>query len=444
MNVPRVSSVVVATLFLILVQPSPTRGQGSNPDSLLSAALAMSRKGDADGARRLAQLIVAAHPRYHDARLLLARTLAWSGALEEALRHVDTILTDQPRHRDARLFKATVLSWQKEYMPAIKTLSDLVAEEGETADVAAELGKVYLWNRDPRMSYHWYRIAYEKDSLSADAVRGLARASLMMGQNETSLNWYRRLLQLAPSDGEAHASVERLEYHAAHEILLQGSLESFSKPGIRSHNFFGVEYYHGVFEQIKPFLHLSTVSKFGASAHRIGGGMYWSPGYATGVMTQVIAAPGSSVVARWDALGEVNYFVGSGFELIGAYRFLSFARTDVHIVSPGVTWYASDNLWGTLRVYVSSGSSGSSSQTGVAIVVFKPDGITTMRLIASAGSEVQEATLAQQEIAQHPTTLTVSVRRRFIQSLALGMSYQYSSRLPSSSHTVLVTTSLYF
>ena len=440
----RLRIALIVFSFLLLPTALLAQDRVANPDSLFGVALRLQRSGEMNEAERIARLILTDYPRYYDARVLVARIAAWSGNHDAALEELNTVLSAQPHHRDARLAKATVLSWRKEYAKAIEMLRELLDEKPDAPDIAAELGKVYLWNNEPRMAYRYYEQSYGLDSLSTEVVRGLARASLRMNEHELSLIWYRRLLEMLPRDGEAHSSVQRLEYRSRHELLVQGSVESFTRKDFDNHFIWSGEYYNGTLQDVKPYVHVSTLSKFGKRAERIGAGLYWSPGYSTGFMGQVIASPRSSIAANWDATAEISYVVGSGLELIGAYRFLSFPLKDVHIGSPGVSWYLSGTTWLTLRAYFSSGTGGSASRTGVATIVHKPDELTTIRISGSTGSEVQQSGVTQQEIARRSAGVTISAKRRLMRTLAVGLSYQFSSREPSNSHTFLLTTSLYF
>jgi YaiO family outer membrane protein len=434
------SGVLLCFLFL----GAKLSAQVMDPDSLFRAAVQLQRAGDLSGAERTAHLLLDSYPRHHDARVLLARIAAWSGNYETAILQIDSVLSFQPHHREARLAKATVLSWRKDYSASINLLMGLQEEEPNAADIAAELAKVYFWSGDAQTAYHAYARAHELDSLSSDVVRGLARSSLRLKDYATGMKWYRRLLELLPNDGEAHTAIQRLEFRADHEVLFQGSIESYTSPAFGDHYVWTAEYYNGTMRDIKPYVHVSTLSKFGKRAERFGAGLYWSPGYSLGFMGQVIASPKGSVAAEWDATAELSYVVGNGIELIGTYRFLTFPPKDVHIIAPAVSWYFSGTTWLTVRSYFSSGTGGSSSRTGVIGLVHKPDDATTIRISGSSGSEVQQIGITEEEITRNSAGFSISGKRRINRMLALGLTYQFSSRIASNSHAALVSASFYF
>ena len=93
--------------------------------------------------------------------------------------------------------------------------------------------------------------------------------------------------------------------------------------------------------------------KFGYSEQRGGGGLewHWRPG--TRLFGQVLGGPSSNeVLPRVDAMGEVAHAHGAA-EWGASYRFVDFPSARVSVISPGVTWWPSDEVSLAVRYHLS-------------------------------------------------------------------------------------------
>jgi YaiO family outer membrane protein len=74
-------------------------------------------KGNYDGAVLAARRLLKAYPSYGDARVLLARILAWQKEYGEAEAAIDTLLAEEPQNTDALAVKRDITLWSKANTP---------------------------------------------------------------------------------------------------------------------------------------------------------------------------------------------------------------------------------------------------------------------------------------------------------------------------------------
>src|SRR5205085_10000265 len=83
--------------------------------------------------------------------------------------------------------------------------------------------------------------------------------------------------------------------------------------------------------------------KFGIRDERGGGGIEWRWKPLTALMGQVLVGPDNQLLAERDFLGEIDHTYGRA-SWIGTYRYLDFNGAWMAVLSPAVSWWASDRL----------------------------------------------------------------------------------------------------
>lgn len=441
--------IVFLSFLLWWLPASPARSQSAsptlNPDSLFFEGLRLYRAGASKEARVRFRAVLDRAPLYHDARVLYGRILAWDEDYRGAVSQFDSVLFYQPGNREARFAKAQVLAWSGRYRSAADILLVLTEEVPASAPYWLQLAHVYLWGRSPLKAVEYYEKAYLRDPDSPETLRGLARAHRQLRSNDLSLLWYLKLLDKVPGDQEALGEILRLSFRSDHEIQIQGSYESFTVSGFKEHTIGQLEYYLTLNENWKPFLHFSRISKFSADENRMGIGTYATIDYSISVLAQVLVVPDARIAPEFDGLAELSVPVGSGFEVVGGYRYMKFDSLHVHVPAPGLTLYLSDHSWVTARGYFGFASDNTTSGAFTAIASFRPHPLATVRLGGFTGNETIRATTFREVASLKSSGVFVGVRGRVSRFFALDGQYQYTSRsLSSNSHLILFSFSFLF
>ena len=434
-----------ALVLLFLHLAASSQIKPSNPDSVFSFALQLSREGRNAEALLSVRGLLQEHPDFDDARVLYGRLLAWQDKYPSALTQFDSVLAHSPSHPGARMAKAQVLAWSGRYEQSENLLGRLVREFPETAAYREELGKVYLWDGQASKALTEYQQAYRMDRRSVETLRGLARASLQLRLTADARRWYQDLLVLDPADHEAKGEVARLAYYSTYEVQIQGTYESFLRSGIEAHTIAQLEVYAALTERWKPFLHYSRIAKFGIKDDRFGLGAYITTGRSVSVFVQGIVSPGAAVAPRTDLTAEVEGGIGGGMGVVAGYRYLKFVNADVHVIHPGLTYYASGSLWFAASAYLGYTSLQTSSNAFLFTCSYELMPLTTARLGLFSGNEAFRATTLNELSTVKSLGGFVSLKTAVSEFLVADLRYQYTAHgIPSSAHLVTITLAFLF
>jgi YaiO family outer membrane protein len=398
-----------------------------NLDSLYHTAVAQQRAERYREAMATLQLLLRQQPHHHDARNLLGRVLALQGEFQQALQQYDSVLAEDRTNVDARFGKGLVLAWMKQYPEATALIGDLHREDPSNKEYLLQLGNIALWSNHPDRAYGFYEQAYRLDFSSVDILRGLARSSLQMGDYQRALEWYREVLRYSQGDPEARSEILRLTYSARHEVQVHWVQQTIENAETTQNTTMTAEYYNSVNRYWKPYLHISRVVKFAETQVRYGVGVYGRPQTGTGLFAQLLVSPAATVLPRFDATVELDQLVSRGIEVVGSYRYLSFAGSAAHILSPAVTLYPFEWLWLTPRLYLSRSSSGSST-AGVLTVFVQPMETTVFRLGVTSGDESFRATVLSEILSVRSRGVLIGAKARLHRNVALEGLYQYTAR----------------
>ncbi len=119
----RFGTIFVCTLLILLSPLSQLHAQ--DLDSLYRAARqAVFDEDDRDQAQAICATILNLDPKYVDARILLGRCLAWSGAYDSAAVHLEQVLQEQRFYDDARDALLDTYLWNKRWGDVVRVASD--------------------------------------------------------------------------------------------------------------------------------------------------------------------------------------------------------------------------------------------------------------------------------------------------------------------------------
>jgi YaiO family outer membrane protein len=114
---------VVGLIIAGLCNTFPLLSQNiEDPEAEYARIKTIAHGGDFVNAASAARTLVNMYPSYGDARVLLARILAWQEDFDLALAVIDTLLTTDPSNKDAISAKEDILLWMKSDNPSTTDL----------------------------------------------------------------------------------------------------------------------------------------------------------------------------------------------------------------------------------------------------------------------------------------------------------------------------------
>ncbi len=222
----------------------------THPDAVgeLRKGLELARSlGKADALREFAEAILSVEPSDADARAELGRALAAAGDAAGALREYDALLAAHPGEIPVLLAKRELLETGRDRLALANVLDELFRLDPTRTDVAVERGNVYLTaaydlaegSPERQEAARTALVAYERASTDPEAsdvsLLGIARASRLVDEHERALAAYGEFLgkeanrgRLAVRKELAHALRETGRYAEAVEEYgkaLAGGLE---------------------------------------------------------------------------------------------------------------------------------------------------------------------------------------------------------------------------
>jgi tetratricopeptide (TPR) repeat protein len=123
-----------------------------------------------------------------DAKLGIARALAWGDRLHESEAYYDSLLAESGgRRNDVLVGWAKTKSWRRDYVSAERTYRQVLAEDPEHHEARLGLAEVTLWSGRPRRAQLMYEELLADDPGDAEAMKGLAAAQEAAGRPDVAL-----------------------------------------------------------------------------------------------------------------------------------------------------------------------------------------------------------------------------------------------------------------
>ncbi len=184
----------------LMAQLATSAGAAGDAATLAAAATEDPRVVEADAlladaagfprAIELYRAALADRPDAQDARLRLARVLAWSGRYDEALAEYDRLLAEPLAPPGLRVERAEVLSWAGRLDPAAAEFRALLAADPDDARAARGLARANSWSGRLAEADRNYKRALElAPDREATAEWGALRAGFPPTAN-SKVEWY--------------------------------------------------------------------------------------------------------------------------------------------------------------------------------------------------------------------------------------------------------------
>jgi hypothetical protein len=127
-------------------------------------------------------------PHNIDAKLGIARALAWGDRLQESEDYYNALLVESgDRKNDVLVGWAKTKSWQQDYVSAERIYREVLEEDPLRHDARLGLAEVTLWSGRPRQSQLMYEDLLAEDPSDAEAIKGLAAAQDGVGRPDVAL-----------------------------------------------------------------------------------------------------------------------------------------------------------------------------------------------------------------------------------------------------------------
>lgn len=123
-----------------------------------------------------------------DAKLGIARALAWGDKLAESEAYYESLLPIAgDREDDVLIGLGKVQSWQQHYNSAEQTYRQVLADDPENLEAQLGIAEVTLWSGRPRDAQALYRAILADHPGNIEAIKGLAKAQNAAGSPNLAL-----------------------------------------------------------------------------------------------------------------------------------------------------------------------------------------------------------------------------------------------------------------
>jgi YaiO family outer membrane protein len=289
-------------------------GQDTGPETRREAEQ-LGRAGRTRDALHLFQDIVARKPDDVDARIWVARLLQRLGYSHLAEAEFRRALAQAPNHVDALIGLAATLNSRRAYPEASELIDRAEQLAPRSADVLA--ARAYSLRRAGRSSEAemYYALARTHSPEDADIEQEFDRTRRI---NRHRIEGAFQYEPATASLSSAHVEDVTVDIRASDRVRVNGRVQA--------------------------------QNRFSTTEARAGGGVEWRPRPDLALRASTLISPGADLIARTDALADVEHTRGR-LELGGGGRHMSFAAARVWIFSPAATLWLSDRTGVTVRYY---------------------------------------------------------------------------------------------
>ncbi len=270
-----------------------------------------------------------------------ASQLAAEGRDAEALAAFQRLASLNPNDHQARIWIARMHERMGNPSVAEAVYRSVLLEDPANLDAMIGVGTTLLARHATDEAIEVFERAETLAPQNEVVLASLGRAHRDAGDTLRAIGYLERVVAMSPSE-QHRLSLEDVQLSYFHRVEAHGFSEDFNGGTPNSSNG-GVLVNYRLNDTLRVFGRADAQRKFGVSDQRGGGGAEWRWKPMTTLVGHVLVGPNNVVMPERDYLGEIDHTYGVA-SWTGTYRYLDFNGAWMSVLSPAVTWWASDRL----------------------------------------------------------------------------------------------------
>lgn len=284
--------------------------------------------------------------------------LARGGRYVEALHEFRRLASANPNDHEVRLWIARLHGWMGHPDQAEVVYRSVLLEDPNNVEAILGLGEILIARNAAREALDVLERAEPLAPDDSEVLALLGRAHRETGETTRALAYMERAVAIEPSENHRRL-LEHTQMLHRHRIQATGFFEGFND-NIADTRSTDVTANIRLTDRLRLFGRGQIQRKFGTREERGGLGLEWRWTPATTIVAHALLGPGNRVLPRIDSLLEIDHTRGA-IEATAWYRYIEFPIARVSVLSPGVTWWASERLNLGLRYHLAVTQFGGSS-----------------------------------------------------------------------------------
>jgi len=267
--------------------------------------------------------------------------MANDGRDADALAAFQRIVTANPNDHEARLWIARLHERMDNMALAEAVYRSVLLEDGSSVEAMLGVGRALLERDDPAEAIEMFERAQELAPQNDDILEWLGRAHRQAGRPARAILYFELAVALAPTE-QHRLSLEDARRVYFHRVETRGFSEQFSTstPDSRSGE---VAVNYRLSDTLRVAGRGQVQRKFGIREERGGGGVEWRWKPAITLRGQALVGHDTTVMPEGDYFGEIDY-AHRRASWTASVRYFDFTGARVHVVSPAVSWLASERF----------------------------------------------------------------------------------------------------
>jgi YaiO family outer membrane protein len=267
--------------------------------------------------------------------------MADDGRDEEALAAFQRLVMTNPNDREARLWIGRLHERMGHPERAEPVYRSVVIEDRANVEALLGLASSLMAQHATREALEMLERAEALEPQNQAVLEALGHAHRRIGSPERAVVYLERVSSAEPT--EQHLiSLEDARRRYQHRVEARGFSEQFSGTAPDSSNG-EVTVNYRLTDRLRVFGRGEVQRKLGFREARGGGGAEWRWTAATTLRAHAIVAPNKVVMPEADILGELQYVYGPAIWTYG-YRHFDFTGARVAVLTPAVSWPATDRV----------------------------------------------------------------------------------------------------
>lgn len=270
-----------------------------------------------------------------------ASQLAAEGRDADALAAFQRIASVNPNDHETRIWIARMHERMGHPAVAEAVYRSVLLEDPSNVAAMIGVGTTLLARHAADEAIDVLERAEALEPQSEVVISSLGRAHREAGNMVRALGYFERAVAMSPTE-QHRLSLEDVQLSYLHRVEAHGFSESFSSD-VSNTSSGGVLVNYRLNDTLRVFGRADAQRKFGISDQRGGGGVEWRWKPLTRLAGHVLVGPDNQLMPERDYLGEIDHTYGRA-SWIAAYRHLDFNGARMAVLSPAVTWWATEGV----------------------------------------------------------------------------------------------------